>query len=281
MRRPRSGDQRAPPARRRAVAGAAADGAGSMMRNVAPGAGVLFDRLHRAAVQLDEVPDDRQAEAEAAVRARRAGGALAEALEDVRQKRGVDAGAGVAHDDLERCRRARATATSIRPPLGVKRTALDSRFQITCCRRPASPDTQQLALVRSLVTTAIFLAWAAGRIASIAAPTTSGSETGSTSSRSRPDTIARDVEQIVDQLLQRRGVALDGVDRARPLRVANLSGRQHPRPAVDRGQRRAQLVRDGHQELVLQPARLVALAVARLERLAPPAAGRSTARRSR
>ena len=66
---------------------------------------------------------------------------------------------------------------------------------------------------------------------------------------------ARDVEEIVDQLRLGLGVALDGLDRALPLVVADLAGDQHPRPAVDRGQRRPQLVRHRHQEFVLHPVR--------------------------
>ena len=64
---------------------------------------------------------------------------------------------------------------------------------------------------------------------------------------------ARHVEQIVDQLRLRLRVALDGLDRAALLILADLSGDEHARPAVDRGQRRAQLVRHGHEELVLHP----------------------------
>ena len=50
----------------------------------------------RAAVQLDQVLDEREAEAEAAVRARAGAVGLPEPLEDVRQHRGRDALAGVA-----------------------------------------------------------------------------------------------------------------------------------------------------------------------------------------
>ena len=48
-------------------------------------------RLHRAAVQLDQVLDDRQPQPEAAVAARGRGVRLAEALEHVRQELGRDA----------------------------------------------------------------------------------------------------------------------------------------------------------------------------------------------
>jgi hypothetical protein len=64
---------------------------------------------------------------------------------------------------------------------------------------------------------------------------------------------ARDIEQVVHQLRLRLGVALDGFDCPALLILANLSSHEHAGPSVDRGQRRAQLVRHGHQEFVLHP----------------------------
>ncbi len=55
--------------------------------------------VDRAAVRLDEVADDGEAEPEAAVAPRGGGVALAEALEDVGQERGRDALAVIAHGD--------------------------------------------------------------------------------------------------------------------------------------------------------------------------------------
>ena len=72
-------------------------------RNVAPLPSPSLVRRDLAAVQLDEVAHDREAEAEAAVRARGAAVGLAEALEHVRQEVGRDARAGVGDRDLERC----------------------------------------------------------------------------------------------------------------------------------------------------------------------------------
>ena len=94
-----------------------------------------------SAVQFDEVLDDRQAEAEAAVVARGGGVGLAEAVEDVGQELGGDALAGVAHGDFD----VRIDALEQRPrrwpPLGVNLMALESRFQTTCCSRAGSPET--------------------------------------------------------------------------------------------------------------------------------------------
>jgi hypothetical protein len=55
---------------------------------------VHFDR---AAVQLDQVPRDREPQAEAAMCARRAGVALAETIEDIRQELRHDANPAVGH----------------------------------------------------------------------------------------------------------------------------------------------------------------------------------------
>ena len=55
---------------------------------------------HRAAVQLDEVPDDRHAEAEAAVPAAHGAVGLPEPIEHERQELRRDADAGVGHLDL-------------------------------------------------------------------------------------------------------------------------------------------------------------------------------------
>src|SRR5262245_53930845 len=62
-------------------------------------AAALAVRRDRSAVQLDEVTDDREAETEAAVRSRGRSVGLAEAIEDERQRVGVDAGSAV--DDFD------------------------------------------------------------------------------------------------------------------------------------------------------------------------------------
>ena len=93
-----------------------------------------------AAMRLDEVADDGEAEAEAAVTARGRRVAPGGTVEDVRQEvrrrcpgpvsltRDLD----VAAPSLDARRRCGRRA-------GVNFTALASRFQSTCCSRPASP----------------------------------------------------------------------------------------------------------------------------------------------
>ena len=66
---------------------------------------------------------------------------------------------------------------------------------------------------------------------------------------------AGDVEQVADDPRLRSRVALDDVEGPRVLRLRDGAGLQHADPPVDRVQGRAQLVRDRHQELVLQTTR--------------------------
>ena len=82
-------------------------------------------RVHGAAVQLDEVAHDGEAEAEAAVRARAGAVRLAEALEDVGQELGRDALAGVLHLRVETCESSLRSAHVDAPAAaGVNFTAL-------------------------------------------------------------------------------------------------------------------------------------------------------------
>ena len=65
----------------------------------------------------------------------------------------------------------------------------------------------------------------------------------------------RQVEQVLDEPGLRRGVADDGVDGVRRPRWIDDAGLEHLAPAHDRVDRRAQLVRERRQELVLRPVR--------------------------
>src|SRR5260370_703930 len=75
--------------------------------------------------------------------------------------------------------------TSTRPPRGVNLMALESRFQITCCKRSLSPSTGLSRAVRE-TTRSIALASAAGRALSRAASMMRASSTGLSSRRSVP-----------------------------------------------------------------------------------------------
>jgi hypothetical protein len=91
-------------------------------------------------VQLDEVLDDRQAEPEAAV-LRVVEASAWRKRSKTCGRNSADADAGVGDRDLHVRVDALAAETCTRPPFGVNLIALDSRFQITCCRRLGSPET--------------------------------------------------------------------------------------------------------------------------------------------
>src|SRR3954453_11118702 len=55
---------------------------------------------HPASVQVDQVTHDRETQTEAALRARGAAVSLPEAIEHVREKRGIDPDAGIGDGDL-------------------------------------------------------------------------------------------------------------------------------------------------------------------------------------
>ena len=84
---------------------------GNVTQNVAPLSGARALGANRAAVQIDDVANDGEAEAEAAEQSRRRAVLLREAIEDVRQELGLDAAALVAHTH----RRVAVDASS-RPP---------------------------------------------------------------------------------------------------------------------------------------------------------------------
>jgi len=87
--------------------------------------------VNAATVKLDEVADNGEAQAQAAMRAGGGTIGLAESVEDVREKAGLDAFAGIGnaypHTPLFR-----STATRTLPPDGVNLIALLRRFHTTC-----------------------------------------------------------------------------------------------------------------------------------------------------
>ena len=86
-------------AARRSAARAGASPARSVTTNVAPWPTPGAAHLDLAAVQPHQIVDDRQAEAEPAVAPRRRAVGLPEPIEHVRQKRAVDADAGIGDFD--------------------------------------------------------------------------------------------------------------------------------------------------------------------------------------
>ena len=174
---------------------------------------------------------------------------LTEALEDVGQQLAPDAAAGVAHRHHQhrgRCARARRRRGRRGP---VNLIAFESRFHATCCRRSASPRI--VAWLRMAAVTSMPRDCASIRTDRRLRSTTSAIEVGATLQMQLAGDDARDVEQIADQLRLNLRVALDHLHRSRHRRRIEQAGAQHPRPAVDGVERRAQLVGQRRQELVL------------------------------
>ena len=97
---------------------------------------------------------------------------------------------------------------------------------------------------------------AIGRTPLSACSTRSGTCTVAVCTCSLPVMIARDVEDVVDQLCLQSRVAADGVDRLAGSRRRQVAALQQLHPADDGTERRAQLVRQRGQELVLEACRL-------------------------
>ncbi len=140
--------------------------------------------------------------------------------------------------------------TSIRPPLLVNFTELFNRFHTICCRRSGSPEMGPTRGSNAVATVRPFAA-DAGRTASTAAWITIGSSTLRMSSRQMPCDHARHVQQIFDELCLRTRIALDDFERVGVLLLVEIAASEQPHPPEDGVQRRAQLVRDGGDELVL------------------------------
>ena len=150
--------------------------------------------------------------------------------------------------------------------------AFESRFQTTCCSRSGSPRTTKRPGVDvGLDADALGICRRPQRL-DAGAHERHQIDVADLEPQLAGDRL-RDVEQVVDQTRLRARVAIDGLDRGLTAPIVELAGGEHVRPALDRGQRRAQLVRERHQELVLQRARGFGVAPGpplALERLGEP-----------
>ena len=108
---------------------------------VAPVPGPLLDPETVPPCSSTSSLDDREAEPEPAVLARKAAIRLPESLEEVREKRRFDPAARrrARQSGPGELTRSRRSCTC--PPRGVNFTAFDSRFHTTCWSRSGSPDT--------------------------------------------------------------------------------------------------------------------------------------------
>jgi hypothetical protein len=209
-------------------------------------------RAHRPAVQLDELADDGEPQPQPSLAARAAATGLAEPLEDVRQELGGDPLPVVADDHLDPAavaaqeqldvaalrreldRISEQVAQHLREPVGIarhRRLRLDLRAE------------GEAALLGDW-THRLHHALGQGRQL----------DRGKLQRKLAGDD-PRDVEQILDELHLDPRVALHGLQGALALLGRELAAAQEPHPSQHRVQRRAQLVRHGGDELVLEPAR--------------------------
>src|SRR6266508_1301339 len=135
----------------------------------------------------------------------------------------------------------------MRPPSGVNFTPLTSTFHTTCCKRTASPDTWHCPASNAYEIW-ILLALAAGLTISTASATIRVRSTWLTSSRNCP-VMMRDTSSR-SSISCFWFFALRSIT-SRP--CALLGAAQQVRPAENRGQRCAKVVRERCQELVLYP----------------------------
>ena len=145
----------------------------------------------------------------------------------------------------------RWSASWTSPSLGVNLIALDSRFHTTCCRRfGVAEHRRDAGIDHRLKTDLARVHRRADRVGRRRDHLVQIHLLQVQAQLARHD--ARHVEQVVDELGLRDRVALDGFYGA-PLAIGvRPIGSQQARPAQDRRQRRAQLVRHGGQELVLR-----------------------------
>ena len=176
------------------------------------------------------------------------------------------------------CEFTRCSSTCTRPPLGVNLMALVSRFQTTCCRRAGSPDTTTLLRVEhALQAHALGVARPAAIESSaprtIVEPARPAARPAAACPammrlRSSRSSISCTCARALRSITSMRGCTSVGVGRA--------ARAQQLRPAEDRVERRAQLVRERGEELVLDARRCAAPACARCAR---PRASRRARRR--
>jgi hypothetical protein len=131
-------------------------------------------------------------------------------------------------------------------------TAFDRRFQTTCCRRAAS--------LASLAVPGDDLSSRTGFVGRGAYRVEGGVDDGLELDRreverelARAD--ARDVQELLDEPCLRDRVPLDRLDRAQRLLGVEPPAPEEARPGPDRGERRAELVREHGEEVVLRRVR--------------------------
>ena len=213
------------------------------------------------AVPLDELARERQADSEAGRDPRRRRVGLRESFEDVRQELGIDAGTGVAHRDARQVVRFHDDVDR-----AVSRRELDRVGQQVPHDLPqavgVAPDDQRPAAAR----------YVQGHSLRRSRHCNLGD--GLVHNRVERDRAhlkmqtarqrLRDVEQVTRELRLEPDVAFDRLEAARLRRCVEFARSNQVQPAEHGIERRAQLVRDGRQELVSRPVRRLRLGLRRL-----------------
>ena len=144
-----------------------------------------------------------------------------------------------------------STRTCTVPPSPLNFTALAARFQTTCCSRSGSASTLTGPGPRSTARWMRRLS-AAGRTASSPFSTTERRSTGVGSIRNLPVTMRETSSRSSISCACRRALRSITSSACADLARRHLLVAQHRGPAQDRRERRAQLVRQRRQELVLE-----------------------------
>src|SRR5262245_39093110 len=208
-------------------------------------------------MHLDDVSHDGQADAQAAIFARGGRVGLAEPIEDVRQKSGLDAYAGIFDRDRDLA-------------LGAPQASLDAPALVR------ELDGVRKQVPEGLLQTAgVAEGHAVRRVDHFAQddPFRLGAGPDDVDSGMK-DVLDHDrlgvefeatgddprgVEDVLDQPVLRLRALRYHLQRVARLRRGQPAAGEHARPTQDRGERRAQFVRDGGQEFVLHPVRRLGL----------------------
>ena len=202
-------------------------------------------------MKLDEIPHDRQTQSQPAVLPADRFVGLPEAFEHMRQKLRIDAGSGVTDANADV---AGLSLVNLDGHRAGGRGELDrvgqeipdhllQAFRISVNHAPGTRRGGSAASHLSLSAT--------GRTASSAAPTTEPTSTGRTFNRT-PPVMMRDTSRMSATSCAWSCALRSMTSRARRELAASILPSEQPRPAQDRVERRAQLVREHGEKLVLR-----------------------------
>ncbi len=143
------------------------------------------------------------------------------------------------------------SSTCTRPLVAVNLIALESRFRTICCSLAESPRTRADVQAPRSIRTPFEAALGSTDRNRLIHYATQLDGLSLDPQRARDD--PRNIQEIVDQLCLQTRIPLDALDRAQDLLFRQRFAAQKRGPAEDRVERRAQLVAQHRQELVLHP----------------------------